>query len=699
MSVLFDVIGEGLSQGNNVAANSLYTAMCWVKINTIPAEGFSQVIFMRHSTDGTQFIKLEAIIDGFMLSVSDGVSTIYSSVIAFNEDQYYHIAVVKSTATMHKLYVNRVEMAYVSAVDTDLLTFNTLELGYYGGSDPYLEVAYFREWDAALTRDELLAEALSGTAVKADPITDTPLTANYADVSGNGNDWSPGGSPSFVTNPVFPTPPANWTAATATVVSSLPYETVQTDLYSLGFVFDAWFSFTPAVYHIAMGISFRGDSASLYSPYHAIYIDNDDQLLASQVSDRMSQIGLITGRPILLKVYDESSLPDDANLNISLLHCPMPEVAVDAIFIRGASIPSHFIDYNVLGLYGGFIDAATGEIIGYIPIFPVGESGDYLPNGMTCFGDDYDVGGEEGRITLYNANFTVHTHNTFLWYTQWPNIRASRETNKFYVASFGDVSHPSQFVSIGIDGAMSSPVTFPGPLVGVTAVANSHDDAFVYVAVGNPSEIKKYDKSGLSIGTFAAAVTSPANYRVWDILVMEAGEIVAVYQTSAPGVQDFFVRVYDPTGTILRTYTPAGSIWYTTTPARLGYALDDSISFWLFLHYHGPAAGGNPSGYSRMIQVNLSDVTELENLVAPDINYFQSNQGDTPDYRFVTSNSCPHTFAEAPADTTPPEPEPGNDSGIYYKKPSPPPAQRHDIYYTDVKKIPNPTIRTALFGE
>jgi len=210
------------------------------------------------------------------------------------------------------------------------------------------------------------------------------------------------------------------------------------------------------------------------------------------------------------------------------------------------------------------------------------------------------------------------------------------------------------------------------------------------MVTGNPSVIKRYNKAAVGYDAdLAAGYVDPidfTSYLVRDMLVMKNGEIVAIYQKFGFPT-DWFVRVYDTAGVVLRTYVGPNPSTYPQVYPRLGYANDDSLSFWIFAHER--ATG---SEFSRFLRLQLSDLAVLKDITAPDVYYFLIPRGLNPSYRFVTSDCCPIVMAY-PADR----------SGIYKKVPTPTvpptPVPRRDKYYTAEEKIPNPTIRTALFGE
>ena len=700
---------ETLTQSNNIAASSVYFAMFWIKFNDKPLT--SETIFSRKSTDGTQYVTVfySADYEALLIETCDGVNppTLGNASNLF--DEYlgvwklitieYHGTPASSYRTTFTFVQDNGYSNHGIYGELNLtgLTFNTMVFGS-GAID--IEVAYFREWDVILTDAEVLAEVQSTSAVKT-AITDTPLASDLLDDSGNSNDWGSAPTLTYTAAPTLPVAPANNTEATAFLIPSLPYEATRTDMVSQGFVFTLWYKYIPTADDREISVKFTGTSSSAYLPWLDTYIDDSSKLMWETTPARMQQFPTLEGRPLLFELTEtnNASTTNPSVLTISILHVPVIDIIpYGSIFIRGGGIPTLWITYGYPGITAGFIDSSTGEIIHFLAPFPPGESGDILPSGIMLFGDDFETAGIEGRITLYDNDFSVITNLTWPWtgYYGWPFIRASREFNKFYVISEGS---PAKYMTVDPDGTMSADVEFPvGALSGILCGANSHDDLSVYLSRGSDGVLLKYTKSGAGLTELVAGYTGGAPdyffYQIRDMLVMATGEIVALYQNYNFGAYrgDMFVRIIDPDGTILRTYTPPATLWYTSLPARLGYADDASISFWLFLHLSGPAP---EDGFSRFFNLRLSDLAVLEDFMAPDSNYLTRPRSTTPDYRFATSDSCPMIVSLVPVP---------DKSGIYYKKPTPtatypPPTVRYDRYYTSDNKIPNPTIRTALLGE
>lgn len=118
---------------------------------------------------------------------------------------WYPVALVRFNTSTHLLYVNNVLAGAVGG-DVSGLTWNQIFLGNDGVTGVGdMQFARFREWNVALTQTQMAAEFASPVAVlTAGLVTDTPLTRDVNDISGNGHNWTIHGAPTFVADP-FPT--------------------------------------------------------------------------------------------------------------------------------------------------------------------------------------------------------------------------------------------------------------------------------------------------------------------------------------------------------------------------------------------------------------------------------------------------------------------------------------------------------------
>jgi hypothetical protein len=472
-------------------------------------------------------------------------------------------------------------------------------------------------------------------------------------------------------------PPPNTTSATAIVIPSLEglpsftYTNVQTGIHDAGTTYDVWYKYTPVESDGLIGLLFYGDPTT-YKPSTSIYIDNDFTFLYNSFNltpNRMLQIPTLTGRVYFFKILTNAGNPTPATLNVSVKRAQDNINAPSSIFIRPASILQEFIDAGYSGLAGGFINPTTGVITRFVEQVVPGEPGDYLPvTGEILFPDEYI----NFNWHLFNADISLKTTFTYAWSGGHPQVRTHREQSRFLIVNQNS-PNPIKFRFCDSNGNLTPETTVTVGNTGCTAAACSAAGDFIYMAGVNSSlnsNIKKWDVvGGVFVADLAATV---ANHICRDMLVMSNGDIVAIYHRAS--TDEIFVRVYNTAGATLRTWTAPVGPNYTTVPPRLGYGNDSSVTFWVFLHIN--------TGFSHFFHLRVADVTEVVNFQTPDAIYATFDQGGSPTYRFVTSDSCPLVLSLA------------SFAGLYVTDPT-----HVDQYQTVTKKIPNPTFKTALIGE
>lgn len=473
-------------------------------------------------------------------------------------------------------------------------------------------------------------------------------------------------------------PPPNTTDATAIVVPSLDYSVVQTGIHDAGTTYTVWYKYVAQPNDGAVGMIVYGDAT--YRPQLFLYIDDTLDLLGSTSNNRQTMVPLIAGRTYYFECFPNAGNPTPANLTFKLYKQPREAQAAGDIFIRAASILSSFQNEGYTGLAAGIINPTTGIIKNFIPQLQVGESGDYLSTGQILFGDEYTTPFD--KVKLYNAQVTLLKTITYakVPFSGHPVIRTHRESNRFLVVDKGSAPDEVQYQWVTAAGVINTVQVLTAGTQGCTAAAASHQvsPSFIYFAgVGGSSAIKKWNTGTLVFD--ADLVAAVANYVVQDILVMSNGDLVVIYHRAS--IDDVFVRIYDSTGVLLRTWT-APVVPYTSVAPRLGYGNDASLTFWVFLH--------QSDGFSRFFNINVADVSQNVNITTPDSTYTTLDQGASPGFVHVTSDSCPFVLLLS-AGT-------GFYPGIYIFEPNKTDDTVNNSGSLLDLKIPNPTFKTGLIG-
>lgn len=211
MSLLFNVDGEAAKRTTNiVAASSNYTCCFYAKNNAATTPG-GKTLFITYNGVGT-YTDYAAIFsysgggDGnILLELADGGAPVSTNGDPqFTVGEWFHVAYVRS-GTSHKLYINGV-LSDTATIDMSGASFTETWIGddALGSGHADFEIAYFREWERALTDDQITFEYRATFPVTiTDLYTDTPLNNDLLDDSGNSHTWTAVGSTSFATQ-VFP---------------------------------------------------------------------------------------------------------------------------------------------------------------------------------------------------------------------------------------------------------------------------------------------------------------------------------------------------------------------------------------------------------------------------------------------------------------------------------------------------------------
>lgn len=208
MAGVFDTFEEGYSRTSIIDESSNATLMGWFHVSGAPAAStFRTFIYYGNDpiTDYTQYVWIGHYPSGnIRLEVTDGSG--FPS-IAFGETSpitaagWHHLAYVRN-GTSHKLYLDGTEVVSVTA-DLSAQAFTHILLGHDGYANDWdpTKVAYYREWNSALTLAEIDAEIIATSPVKASPYQVSSFAANAQDSSGNGRHWTTVGTVSYEAQP------------------------------------------------------------------------------------------------------------------------------------------------------------------------------------------------------------------------------------------------------------------------------------------------------------------------------------------------------------------------------------------------------------------------------------------------------------------------------------------------------------------
>lgn len=631
MSAIANAVGELIQQSNNVAANSSWTAMCWVRVLSTPAAGLYRTIFTRVNAGYTAWsgIFCDLATNDFRISTNDGVTDAFTSAQTLTVNQWIHLGYVKSGNT-HRFYVNGVLFSQTT-LNINAVAFTDLYAAGDTFDSPDTEIAMFREWNAVLSTPDVVSEMNSASVIRTSGlITNTPLISDLLDISGNGNNWSSVGSITFGTSIAIPT---NAGFAGAIDIVGLPF-TANQNLVVSGFAFDGWYKHT-GISSYNLGIWGFGDLVTFMPTVEVYESDGVTRYPAiSQISaiNIPLQVPFVGANQKYFRYIPNSRTLAVANLVVNAQQSPNESIPLGSICVPDDTAEGDF----KLGIFSA-IDGDDYHVLVYKD-FPAGESGDSLDNGFILVQDE-----EDNSIKGFNASYAqVFSIASRPMASTFGCIRQCRGTQRWWVLYLsGGTQYVARFVTdAGVEGTAHNVATLASA-EDPYCLAVDNTEAILYYgeATAGSDSIKNFNlATDTLIGTFAAA--PGANYKVADILVLSNGNIVAYWAS----IVDDNIQViqYNAAGVVQTTKNLGnGFVFPLSIRGRMTYSLDDPDSVWVWVHPSTPMAGT-----SKFMEIELSTGNILKTILQQEyeIGEYNSVPTATPE-RFGNSFSCPFWVA------------------------------------------------------
>lgn len=495
-------------------------------------------------------------------------------------------------------------------------------------------------------------------------------------------------------------PPPNITYSTAITIPSLPFS-LTTSASDAGITYDLWYKYTPTNWEV---ISVFGYGT--YRPFTILYRSVD-----GVPSDFPGDVQTPSGVNVPVTVSVEAGEICFIKFDRNGASGSTADLTIDIIAHSPQSYPdgSLMINDDTYGFSGAILSPTTGNVLKFIENFPAGEEGDSLTvsEGGQVLVENYN----DDSVKLYDKHLTLITsipvEHTPITGSMGDIIALHTSNPKFYIGLKGTGSNPARFATISIAGIINS-WTFL-PVAGLTSIAVNSNETILYITGQSTSMgfVKRWD---LVNNVFLSDFPHPAGLSL--VYVLKNDNVVISTMDTVAHIAT--IKEYNNAGTLLHTYTftNKGSV-------RIKHAIDNPVSIWSWFEEYS-------SGISTFINLRLSDGVHLQEFskVQFESGVYQGDETPTPTDRFGHSFSCPIfvLYEGGPANGNGGgngggngEPPPSGSAmlaqlpvevlgllygptGIYFINPDK--ATWHDSYYNDIeKKIPNPTIRTALLGE
>ncbi len=210
MALEFAATSEAIKRTSGiVAASSDYSCTFWLKLGpAVPAT--YRTYFIQGDDLSVAYLEYVRITSdpatpgqNIMIEARD-VSTTASAAFALTPGVWTPIGYVRS-GTTHRLYAGGSLLASITE-DVSAATFVEQWMGDDdSGQDHDHQVTQFKEWDVALSLEDLRREWANSPAIQTTDIwAETPLLTDLLDDSGSGRDWVLEGTPDFVSEADIP---------------------------------------------------------------------------------------------------------------------------------------------------------------------------------------------------------------------------------------------------------------------------------------------------------------------------------------------------------------------------------------------------------------------------------------------------------------------------------------------------------------
>ena len=410
--------------------------------------------------------------------------------------------------------------------------------------------------------------------------------------------------------------PTNQTAATAIDIGTVfPYSTTQ-DVNFGGTTYTVWYKYVAQTGDVVIGVFAFGDLVAYTAKLAIFSPDGVTTYLGMGGSNNVpAQFPVIVGNTYFFKISSNSGNVATAILSLSARRGPTLTAASGALWIND----------DTSGFPLALLSATDGTVRRFVQPFAASDNGDVLNSGLVLVQDNVT-----SKPALYDAAMTLILATT----VAFAGVISTNKTTLFYVGDPGGGAVKAKVTTVsnvGIQGA----TTWTFAVAGLTGMAPSPDETILYYTGSGGATnaaVKRWDLvNDVALTNLVAGI---ANYNTRDIVVLTDGTLLVVYFRSNVDTQ---VLHYSAAGATLNAYTFSV---VSNVNTRICRALDDPLSFWIFLKQ--TAAGAN-RGLSRIQNIQVSDGTVLTTF---DPLEFEGGAGQaaaaaTPAAYFGHSQSCP----------------------------------------------------------
>jgi len=409
--------------------------------------------------------------------------------------------------------------------------------------------------------------------------------------------------------------PTNIDAASATLISSLPYNIIQ-QVTDGGVCYTVWYKIVgiPGTLGISVTAA-NSNGAGSYVPDLSFY--ESDGVTPIIGTNLLNPIQVGTLAAVTYYIVIEPNVPDlsSALMELTVINNPTAPILASYILIPDDS-------NSFAPLPGVIYNPNTNEVINLVFPFAQGEGGDIFQSGVIVLEDFPNDG-----IVFYAPDFDVITSISLAPNFGFIAIRVNHFLNLVIVLA--DKGATSLIRTYNDAGVQQSTIT--AAFGGSESIALANDGTTMYYTSGGI--VRRWNISlNSAMADFMAAV---GTYTLSDILVLDNDDVLVLYPSNSSGGNVLVIR-YNSAGVLQQTYD-LGAPSFVFNPSgaipRMGYdANGGQTAFWV---YWFPVAG-----ISRASKIQISDGAVLleSNINAQQVGEFTL---PNPSVNFGPSLSCP----------------------------------------------------------
>src|SRR3990172_3717594 len=382
--------------------------------------------------------------------------------------------------------------------------------------------------------------------------------------------------------------PTNTSAATATVIASLPASITQ-DVHDAGTTYAVWYKYTAVTGDNVIGLWGFGDLVT-YTPTSQVFLGPASApvsyLGGVGAQNKPIQFPVTPGVTYFFRFTTNAGNPTPAVLTLTI------EAHTDQTAPEG----SLAINDDTSGFPLAILSATADEIVlRFVQDVVAGEAGDILPSGLLLLAD----ASVAGQLKPYDATYAEIATVTS---TGQDDVVTTNKLDTFYIVRTGSGGNNAIVTTVNTSGALG-PTTWDLGTVGVIAACvNQAETILYYGKSGTNQPVKRWDLVlNAAMSDLVAGVDANTAFSAKDFLSFSDGSILVLYRNTT--TSSSYAKHYSAAGATLHTYTFTYALSSSTD--RLAYHTDET-AFWVWLK-GGAAATAVPT----ILKIQISDGTVL----------------------------------------------------------------------------------------